>query len=204
MDMNQKYAARIMMFGLLVLGGCVNLKPQPDRTRFYVLGSDQSVLISDGLPRSGLVIGMRRLSLAPYLDTPSIVVRRNANEISFSDLNRWGEDLETGISRALSQYLEMSAAISSVDMVPWPDQVEHDFVLSIQIHRFEGELPDGTRLLASWSIHNPDDGRVLKQGSTNQSTSGWIAEDYSDLVQKLDAVLQNLAIELADELGMLG
>ena len=203
MQMIRNIAVCTLALGLCVCCGCVNLKPQPDMTRFFVLAADLVPSATAGDTQQGLALGMRRLQLAPHLDTPSIVVRRGLHEISFSDLYRWGEDLETGIARTLADYLASTASVGSVDIVPWPDRAVHDFVIAIRIQRFEGEIPDVARLLASWTIHHPDDGRVLKQGITDQSTSGWIAEDYADLVKKLDASLRILAADLAAELGKL-
>ena len=93
--------------------------------------------------------------------------------------------------------------MGSVDTVPWPDRAVYDFVLAIRVQRFEGVLPSRAHLLASWKIQDPDDGRVLNQGTIDHSTSGWMAEDYADLVKKLDAALRILADDLASELDKL-
>ena len=90
--------------------------------------------------------------------------------------------------------------MGSVNTVSWPDWAVHDFVLTIRIQRFEGVIPDGAHLLASWKIHDPDDGRLLMPGTLDHSTPGWMTEDYSDLVKELDAALCILADDLVSEL----
>jgi len=76
-------------------------------------------------------------------------------------------------------------------------------VLAIRIQRFEGVLPGRAHLLASWKIQDPDDGRVLMQGTFDYSSPDWMTEDYADLVKKLDAALRVLADDLAGELDKL-
>ena len=112
-----------------MLGGCLDLKPQPDVTRFFVLGETSpttSTASVDG--PQGLALGMRPLHVAPHLDTQRIVTRLGIHEVGFADAFRWGEDLEEGINRTLAAYLAATDPVRSVQVVPWPGRAVYDYV----------------------------------------------------------------------------
>ena len=93
--------------GLLVLTGCsLNRGAPPER--HYVLGGGrfpESAAAARDLTH--VAIGIRRLQLAPYLESTSVVVRRGARaqELALSDFHRWSEPLGEGINRAVAGYL---------------------------------------------------------------------------------------------------
>ncbi len=187
-----------LALGLVMLGGCLDLKPQPDVTRYFVLGETSSATSTASVDNpQGLPLGMRALRVAPHLDSQHIVTRLDAHEVSFADDFHWGEDLDEGISRTLAAYLAATDPVRSVQVVPWPDRAVYEYVIEVHVERFEGFTPDAAHLLATWSILDAEDGRPLRQGRTDHRAQGWSASDYPDLVHKLDASLHVLAEDLA-------
>ena len=195
-----------LLLTILLLGqGCVNLKPQEKTTRFYVLGAH---IISDKneaeTASSGLSVGLRRLDLATYLDTPRIVVRLGDNEVSFSENHRWGEDLRVGINRTVARLLANDPTIRRTDAVPWPLSARHDYVVQIQVRHFEGvvERPGDVRahLEAAWKILDPMTHQVLRQGTTDEWLEAGAADRHAGIVSALDKALSRLSDELAEAL----
>lgn len=198
----------ITKFSALVLIGlitqsCVNLKPRENETRFFVLGTpaieESSVVRAGG---EGVVIGLRRLELASYLDTPQIVVRIGTNEIQFSDTHRWGEDLAQSINRVVADLITENPAVQYVDIVPWSAGTSHDYVVEIVVDKFEGYLTSaGSPLImaahmeANWQIFDPASNTVLKQGTTTEMIQGR-APGYSILVSGLEQTLLKLEDDL--------
>ncbi len=198
MPMINKVAVCVLALGLGTLGGCLDLKPQPDVTRYFVLGETGPALSTASVDGpQGLALGMRALRVAPHLDTQRIVTRLGPHEVSFADDFRWGEGLDEGISRTLAAYLVATDPVRSVQVVPWPDRAAYAYVIEVHVERFEGFAPDAAHLLATWSILDAEDGRLLRQGRTDHRAQGWSASDYPDLVHKLDASLHVLAEDLA-------
>ena len=187
----------------VALGGCSLGRGEPPQ-QHYVLGG--------GPPREGeatsrdlssLTIGVRRLQIAPYLESPFILVRRGPNQIGFSEFHRWGETLSAGINRAVAGYLSAGGSFRAVDVTPWPAGERYDYVVQLHVQRFEGvsqgEPPaaDGeVVMLATWEIIRQLDGAVLKRGATDHREGGWTVGDYAGLVSLLDAGLHVLTDQL--------
>ena len=211
------YSMRTLaLLGLLALSGatgCFKLNRGAPVPRQYVLGAGR--LQASGPPRiagdtAGASIGVRRLRIEPYLDTPLLVVRKGAREIMFSEFQRWAEPLTTGINGAVARYLSGRAPVRTVEVAPWPPKERYDYVIQLHVLRFEGEQPDGlgataggVHLLADWEIVRQDDGAVLAHGTTDYRKGGWRAGDYEGLVALLDEGLVALSDALAAKIGEL-
>ena len=201
--------------------GCVDLEPRQANIRYYVLaGEDPPPADTAASPEedAGLVIGLRRLRIASYLDTPTIVTRMGPHEVHFAEFHRWGEDLPRAINRSVARYLSLNDSVARVDVVPWPDRAEHAYVVQVHVFRFEGEAPPpppgeevdpderglrrvgepGTvRMVATWEVVDPDTETVVVQGRTEEALDGWRVGDYGGLVQRLDDTLRGLAGDVA-------
>jgi uncharacterized lipoprotein YmbA len=204
--MHTNGAARlILLCGLMLSTGCFALGRTEPPQRHYVLGGDvaeRSEPPAENL--AGLAIGVRRLRLAAYLDPPFLVVREGPQEISYAEYHRWGEQLGGGINRAVAGYLAARAPFEVIDLAPWPAREEYDYVIQLQVERFEGlapEEPSGLEgevyMLATWEIVRQEDGTVLARGATEYREPGWVVGDYAGLVRSLDTGLNRLSGDLA-------
>lgn len=193
---------------LIGLPGCVSLGRTEPPQEHYVLGA--RAVPPDVAPPgsvSDLAIGVRRLKVASYLASSFMVVRRGANQVDFAEFQRWGEPLEAGINRVVAGAL-VAHGFRDVAVAPWPAQARYDYVIQLDVVRFEGlatEGPDsvegGVHLLATWEISRPLDGSVLARGTTDYQRQGWSVGDYPGLVTLLDAGLGVLAGDLATALA---
>ena len=182
---------------LLVLAtGCVDLKPQIDGTRYFVLSAPS---ISSGVKlETAKVVGIDNFSRSPYLDRPMIVTRKGQNEIAFSSINRWGNELRQAIPKHLERHLESSRSVRSLQSLPWPDDIQPDLRLSLDISRFEG-ASSGTSGIAvvagSWTLRN-EDHVIIGSNAFQEEISGWAPGDYSDLMVKLGLALNRVSSEI--------
>ena len=196
---------------LASLAGCFSLAREETPQRKYVLGG--SVLEERGAPSSaltGVTIGVRRLRLASYLEPQYVAVRLGSHEIRYSEFHQWGERLDAGISRAVVTYLTARAPFGAVDVAPWAARGSYDYLLQLQIERFEGVTtaePDATagevHLLATWELIRQSDGQVLTRGVTDHRQPQWVVGDYAGLVRALDVGLDVLARDLVAALEAL-
>lgn len=206
--MNNSNAIRTILLSLLVgLTGCFSLSREQPSQKHYVLGgSPPAAPAAPAEDLTGLAIGLRQLQLAEYLETPLIVVRQGSHQIHFSEFSRWGEDLGGGVSRAIAGYLSAGARFRGVDVVPWSPLAQHDYLIQVQLLRFEGLASESgggegeAVLLATWQIIGPRDGGVLSRGTTDYRAPGWVVGDYDDLVTRLDSGLQELSGDLVASL----
>lgn len=188
---------------LLAVPACFSLSRPTPPLEEYVLGqhpkAERAVPGSDA---PGVSIGLRRLDLAPYLATTSIVVRRGSRTLT-SEFRRWGEEPSAGIMRAVAASLVATLEISAVDVAPWPVQAQHDYLVQLHISHLEGVAPEDSltmegevRVSASWEIIRPLDGALVARGETDHRESGWRLGDYSGLVNRVDKGLAGLANDL--------
>ena len=204
----RKVVALTCIGALASVAGCFSLARTEPLLENYVLGAAAS-LPSGVAPavRFDLAIGIRRLKLASYLDSPFIVVRRGPNQVEFAEFRRWGEPVEAGINRVVAAALR-GRGVREVAVAPWPARARYLYVIQLDVLRFEGLAsadPDsaegGVLLLATWEISRAVDGLALAGGTTHYRRQGWRVGDYPGLVTLLDEGLGVLADDLTDALA---
>lgn len=188
------------------LAGCFSLGRDAPPLQHYVLSAARTVEAQAAPDAAGVTLGMRRLDLAAYLATPMIVVRRGAHRIGTSEYHRWAEDLSHGISRAVASHLAGAAPIRAVNVAPWPVRTRHDYLLQLNVARFEGiagaeptaaAATGAVHVAASWELLRPADDAVLARGSTDFRQQAWRVGDYAALVTLLDEGLSAVARDVA-------
>lgn len=195
--------------GVLALAGCSLGRGAPPEQHYVLGGGPPEAVVAAPGELGGLAVGMRRLQLAAYLESPAIVVRRGdrAQELALSEFHRWSEPLGEGINRAVAGYLTAAAPFRVVDVAPWPARAEHDYLVELHVLRFEGVAPrdpaatEGeAHMLVTWAIVRPKDGEVLARGTTDYRKGGWRIGDYAGLVALLDTGVHALSAELLGSL----
>lgn len=202
----------VVLLVTVFLAGCVRLlEPRPSNITYYLLDSGPAI-DTVSTDTTGLTVGLRRPRLASYLDASRIVTRRGPNTIRFSDFHRWGEDLDQALNRIVALNLEQQPHIRSAEVVPWPEEMQFDYVLRLRVLRFEGvgppapgpeaenddPLPQGhSQMIVRWTIFGPDGAAVQTEGVTRHRREEWTVTDYADLAAKLDTSL----VVLADDIG---
>jgi uncharacterized lipoprotein YmbA len=200
-----------LLFALIALAGCFSLSREEPPLQHYVLGGgSQPENRTPARNLAGLTIGLRQVQVAEYLETPLIVVRQGPRQIKFSEFHRWAEDLGGGVNRAVAGYLALRAPFQGVDVVPWPSQAQHDYLIQLHLLCFEGVAPEEpaasegeAHLLATWEIIRQQGGVVLTRGTTDYRAQGWMRGDYDGLVALLDTGLRELSDDLVASLETL-
>jgi uncharacterized lipoprotein YmbA len=203
---------RVSLCLVVGLTGCVSLGRREPPQRYYVLGGDTLRLAAPPFPDvADVTVGVRRLKLASYLASSFLVVRRGPNQVGFSEFYRWGEPLGAGINRVVARSL-VARGFRDAAVAPWPAQGRYDYLIQLDVARFEGLAPEGpvategeVHLLATWEIIRQQDGVVLAQGTTDYRRPNWTVGDYAGLVSMLDEGLEVLAADVtAGVVGLRG
>ncbi|MCX6938606.1 MAG: PqiC family protein [Verrucomicrobia bacterium] len=136
-------SAWMLIVASCLLAGCSFLpQPKQDPTRYYVLTGPSVAATNQGLVKGTLKIGVRSVSIAPYLDGKAMIVRRGENEIDYCEYARWAEPLATGVSRMLIARLQGSDQVARVVSQPFPFDVPRDVDVAINVLRCEGRVRD--------------------------------------------------------------
>lgn len=191
----------------LALTGCFSLGRATPPVEQYVLGASRATATPNAAPGvRSLSIGLRRLTLASYLDTRLIIVRRGMHQVVSSDFRRWGEDLADGINRVLGAHLASEPPVGTVDVAPWPLRARHDYLVAVHVTRFEGvadaaATEGGVHVLAEWRLLRPEDGVMVARGRTDHREGQWTVGDFAELIVSLDSALSRVAADIRSCLG---
>ena len=106
-----------ILAALLELAGCADNQP----TRFYTLSAMTDA--PGGKPpatRADLTVGIGPVTLPPYLDRPQLVTWTAPGELKVDEFVRWGEPLDTGVTRTTVENLAALLPQDRVVRAPWP------------------------------------------------------------------------------------
>lgn len=214
MRRNPSRPIALSVVALALLAGC-GLSRGPAPVQHYVLGG--GLLGERAAPGdAGPVVGVRRLQVAPYLLSSSLVVRRGADRVTYAEFHRWAEPLADGIGRAVAGYLAAGPAVGRAEVAPWTLRTHHDYLVQLHVLRFEGIAPPApagpdpaaaavgeAQVIVTWEILRPRDGEVLARGRLDHREPGWPVGDHAALAAALDRGVRALAGEIAGGLGSL-
>jgi uncharacterized protein len=143
----------VSLLGLVVLCvGCSLFSPQPDRSKFFVL---TSVPREARRTNDGMMLGIGPVQVPSYLGRPEIARRQDANQLVFSPNRLWGEPLELGFRRVLTEDLSKMLGTVQILQYPWSTGIRVEYQIPIVIGRFEADEHGTVSLEARWAIRCP-------------------------------------------------
>lgn len=189
---------------VLALAGCFSLSRGAPPQNYYVLGAGgETESAEEAAGTADAVIGLRPPRIAEYLAAPYIVIRSGDHQVGFSQFDRWGETLASGVNRAVAGHMVSQAPRLRVEVAPWPEGVRPDYLVQLHLTRFEGVAPadpsasEGeAHLRASWEILRRQGSVRVASGTTEVREAGWTVGDFDGLVVLLEAGLATLAQDL--------
>jgi len=146
----------------LVCGGCSVLTPKQDHTRFIMLaattpsaaGGEQSA----GSPNlASIAIGLGPVQLPQYLDRPELVIRTSPNGFDLSQTDRWAEPLADNFCHVLANDLTNMLGATNILQYPWYPGSKLDYIVHIEVQRFEADTSRNAQLVARWDLRTQSD-----------------------------------------------
>lgn len=190
--MMQRALKSTLAVTLIFMSGCVNLKPQPDRTQLYLLGANvASPADLSGKPPSYVA----RAELPGYLEGTRIYYRSAGGTLESVAGARWAEAPAEALPQALAMHLQATERTQVRAYYPSPRVNSEMATLSVKFERFSAR-PDGqVEVIAQWRVVHPD----------GSSDSGryvapellWDGSGPSTYVALLDTALAGLAETIA-------
>ncbi len=173
-------------------GGCASPGIQ---VREYVLGP---VSRAEGAApeEPGLAIGVGPIQLPRYLRRSGLVTRVGDHELSVSDEHRWGEDLDRGLARVITENLSALLPEAQVRAFPWQESARDDLRVTIDVERFERGQDGSVTLDARWTLwsHDPRKRVAMQRTRLVEPSAG---DDYADSVGAMSRVAGQLSREIA-------
>ncbi len=158
---------RTALAACLALSGACSVVGPPPEYDYFVLGSARaSAARSDGEkpgdgdgsgPGDVLVLG--EVDLPAYLDREPMARRLGENQLVYSERDRWAEPLDAAFARVLGHELERLLRPLGVDVRPRRIGLRPDYLVRVEVLRFEPYRDERVQLWARWTIRA--DGQTL-------------------------------------------
>ncbi|WPJ96380.1 ABC-type transport auxiliary lipoprotein family protein [Coraliomargarita algicola] len=180
---------------VLLLSGCVNLKPKPDRTQIFTLASNVAAVAEvAGKPQCYV----SRVELPGYLEGHRIYYRSGNGELSSVSGSRWAESPRVALPSAIAMHLQATGKVHVRAYYPWQNTASEGATISLQFERFSANAAGEVEVIAQWQITSADGSQ--REGRFIAPKRVWDRQDAADYVAQLDAALSSLAEVLAQEL----
>lgn len=178
---------------ILMLCGCVT---SPERTQqVYLLNSD--VPIMDGSDENvASIVVIDKILLAEYLMRPNLVMQVDGNQLYYSDMDLWAENLQTSIHRTLLAWLNEYAKDTRFVAYNSPEAAAGQKHLVVSIEHF---MPtDKGTVISNGQYWLIEKGQPSNQVSQQRFalTSTLSQEGYSHSVTQLAKQLTQLSAQI--------
>jgi len=173
-------------------------------SRFYTLRSldDQNVARSAPSSSPPVSVGIGRVEIPDYLDRPQIVIRTGQNEIFLSEYDRWAGSLQDDIARVVAENLSVLLSGSQVAVFARRWDSSMDYMVKIEITRFDIMPGDNVLLKAQWSILDRE-GRNAITIRESVFSEPIREKNYSGKVSAMSQALENLSEDIAESTRLL-
>jgi uncharacterized protein len=186
-----------VLFWVLIFttAGCGTTGP----TKFYVLnalaGSETAAPALTARP--GIAVGVGPVKIPEYLDRLQIVTRSTMSSLQLAEFERWAEPLEKSIPRILAENLSALLGSDQIAIHPWPNALQVEYQLVVEVNRLDGTLRQNALLDARWTLLADKGKRVVvrKNSTVSEPVSGG---SYEGLVMAQSRTLAQLAKEIAN------
>ena len=200
----QRNVARIWFFGILpMLAACSIIRPQPDRSRFFVLTPVAGAADSAASNASQqLSLGLGPIEFPGYLKRDEIATRVSATRIDFSETDRWAEPLNDNFRRVLARDLSALLATDQIVQFPWYSSTALDYKIAVDVERFDRDAAGGSNLTAHWVIRDGKNNRLLitrdavidqpVHSAETASAVSALSQDVAQLSREIASALRQL------------
>jgi uncharacterized lipoprotein YmbA len=195
-----RYAA-IGLF-IFTASGCLSVPSTPN-PRFYMLnsiGKEQAVEKLEIAP--GSIIEVGPIGIPDYQDRPQIVTKNNDGTLSFAQLDRWGEPLDSGLARIISSNLAAMLPEVNLETYPCNFAIPLDYQVIANVVQLDSQLQKEMIFTVQWSIINAKN-RKMVLTKRSQFIEPVNPPNYFGLSQALSSACVSLSREIAGELSKL-
>ena len=141
------------------------------------------------------------VSIPEYLDRLVILQRTSANEVKPDYSAQWGENLGVTASRVVAENLETMVPSDDVVMLPSRSRENFDYLVTLNLTRFESDDQGRSVLVGRWSISDRD-GTEITSGRA-QRTESATGPGYDAMAAAMSHNLAAVSADIAQALQRL-
>jgi uncharacterized lipoprotein YmbA len=188
--MTSKYFLAPSLLSMALLVGCGS----SPTASFYTLRGGPELQTSTATATYRVVVGP--LTIPDLIDRPQLVLSKPGNQVMVSEQVRWAAPLRSELPRVIASNLAQILKDARVSAYPQSSDVNTDYVVAVDIVRFDSVVGDTATLEALWTVRpgkggDEKNGRSVLQEKTNGS-------GYGDLVAAHERALSTLSREIAE------
>ena len=186
----------------LTLSGCLSV-PNSPTPRFYTLNAVEESRPAEkfNIP-SAIIIGVGPLKIPEYLNRPQIVTQDKDKMLTFAQFDRWGESLDLGLERLISENLTAMLGGATIKMFPWNLAIPVSYQVIIEVLQLESELDKDLFFVVQWSVIDIESEKMVLI-KTSEFRHPVEPHNYSGLAKTLSAACASLSSEIATALAAL-
>lgn len=188
---------------LFVLLGCITPADSPT-SRFYRLQAIDKIQLGEEINvPSGLIIGIGPVEIPEYQNRPQIVTQNENKMLMIAQFDRWGEPLDLGLARLISDDLTALLKDANVQVYPWNLAIPVKYQVIMDVIKLESQLDKDLFLVVQWSVLNAQTNKamLMKRSEFRQPIE---PHNYAGLTKTLSAECVELSREIAKALASLG
>ena len=163
--------------------------------RYYLVDPQDYGVVSE---TSNLSIELVDLQVPQYLERFQIASRFGENQLVFSDMHQWGENLRKNLIRTMG--VNLGRLLNTVDVGTPENRTasKPDYRVSVHIARFERDADGRVRLLARFQVISvASDRPIQSQGVELVSDRSFNSADYSGTVSSMSELFSVLGRRIA-------
>ena len=130
----------------VLLGGCLGGAVKENHFNLSAVEGSKATL-----PTTGPSVHVAGVTVPEAVDRNAMVIRTGPNRVEIDDTNRWVEPLKAAIPRVLAEDLRRELATDRVTSGRNAPNAP-DFVVSVDVQRFDSSLEAGATLEAAWTV----------------------------------------------------
>lgn len=187
---------------VLASGGCLSVSNSPT-PRFYMLHADAGKQAGQKINiASNVIIGVSPVKIPDYQNRPQIVTQDKNRMLAIAQFDRWGESLESALTRLIMENLALMLPQATIEKFPGDQAVPVKYRVLTDVLQLESRLDQDLLFTAQWSVLDAqkDKMMLIKKSELRQPID---PHDYSGLAEALSAACAALSAEIAESLASL-
>lgn len=180
---------------LLTATACVNLDPQTDTTRWFMLDQFAVVGAYDSEFSRGETLHISRPHIPEYLNSQRIFFRNSDGSPGATQQERWAEPFSEGFARTLALRLSASTGMGSVSYYPIPRPSEPGIRVQVQVFQFEAIQGEGVIMDMIWRIDHAEGDSASERLRLRKSADRF--DDVESIVRAMSELIDEAVEKIA-------
>lgn len=185
----------LLLPGLLILTCCGVLTPVKDSSVYHVL----EPLVSDRtLSNASPSMAINRPSIPGYLDRQQLVTR-SGGRLMISNVDLWGEPLDTGIARVTASNLSRLTGSTNIQPVENFVTLDYATLLELKISRFEPDSSNQMVFEGTWKLQPVKGGETRNHFFRISTSISPTSPQLTARVNAMNQCLERLARQITNQ-----